>query len=199
MLVNLPAMAGLAVLSDLVVTVLFGPRWLPAAPILSVLAIGGLLFPLHAINVQFVLARGRSATFIKNEIIKKSLGITCVLVGSLFGIIGLAWGQVAYSALGFFVNANPARRELNYGPLRQLLDVAGIAAVTLVMAGSVYFVRTALSTGPLVTLAVCCLFGALLYAAIGWLSASPVFRDPLLLLVRAFTGPRIASGRELVP
>lgn len=196
MLVNLPAMVGLALLSDLVITVLFGSRWLPAAPILSILALGGILFPLHVINLQLVLARGQSATFMKNEIIKKSLGIICVVVGSLFGIVGLAWSQVVYSALGFVVNAGPARRDLDYGLLRQLSDLAGIAAVTLVMAVSVYFLRATLSaTSPLVTLAACTLSGVAIYATLGWLSASPVFRDPVILLAHAFRSNRAASNR----
>jgi len=195
MLVNLPAMAGLAVLSDLVVTVLFGPRWLPAAPILSILALGGILFPLHVINLQLVLARAQTATFIRIEITKKSVGIACVIVGSLFGIIGLAWSQVVYSALGLLINAGPARRDLGYGALRQLSDVAGIALVTLLMCGSVYFVRVMISASPLVTLAVCTISGAAFYAALGWLSASPVFREPIVLLASVFRTPRIESSR----
>lgn len=193
MLVNLPAMAGLAVLSDLVVTALFGPRWLPAAPILSILALGGILFPLHVINLQLVLARGQTATFIQIELTKKSVGIACVLVGSVFGIVGLAWSQVVYSALGLFINAAPARKDLGYGVMRQLSDVSGIAAVTLLMAVAVYFVRKELSTPPLLTLALCSLFGAAFYACLGWLSASPVFRDPIVLLAGAFKSSCVES------
>jgi teichuronic acid exporter len=194
MLVNLPAMAGLVILSDLVVTVLLGPRWLPAAPILSILALGGILFPLHVINLQLVLARGQTATFIKIEITKKTVGIACVLVGSVFGIIGLAWSQVVYSVVAFLINTGPARRDLGYGPLRQFSDVAWIAVVTLLMCAAVYLARMMLSTGPLATLALCTLSGAAFYAALGWLSASPVFRDPVILLVSAFRSPRVESA-----
>lgn len=198
MVVNVPAMVGLALLSDLVVKVLFGPRWLPAAPILSVLAIGGILFPLQVINLQLVLARGQTATFMKNEIIKKSLGIICVLVGSLFGIIGLAWSQVVYSVIGFFVNASPARRDLDYGPVRQLSDLSWIAAVSLLMALVVYLAKEMLSMGPLATLAVCTSCGAAVYCAVGWLSASSVFRDPLILLGHAFANTPADNGRHAV-
>lgn len=195
MVINLPAMVGLAMLSDLVIVVLFGSRWLPAAPILSILALGGILYPLHAINVQYVLARAQSATFMKNEIIKKALGIICVVVGSLFGIVGLAWSQVVYSALGLLVNAGPARRELDHGPLRQLSDLGVIAAVTLLMAGAVYLVRASVSTGPLLTLVLCTLTGAAVFALVGWVSRSSVFRDPITLLFEAFKGTPATAGR----
>jgi hypothetical protein len=138
-----------------------------------------------------VLARGQTATFVRNEIIKKTIGIACVLVGSLFGIIGLAWGQVVYSVLGFIVNASPAQRDLGYGALRQLVDLATIAAVTLLMAGSVWLVRVAVHASPLVTLAACVLSGAICYAALGWLSRSGAFRDPVVLLRCAFTKSNI--------
>jgi O-antigen/teichoic acid export membrane protein len=192
MVVNLPAMVGLALLSDVVVEVLFGRRWLPAAPILSILALGGALLPLHFINVQFVLARGQTGTFVKNEIVKKSLGIICVLTGSLFGVIGLAWSQVVYSVLGLIVNAYPARRELKYGAFRQLWDLAWAGAVTLIMAVGVVLTRRMLPGPPVVTLAVCTLVGGSIYAALGWLSKNSVFRDPVILLSQALKPERTA-------
>lgn len=196
MLVNLPAMTGLALLSDLVVEVLFGPRWMPAASILSILALGGILFPLHVINLQLVLARGQTAIFVRNEVIKKSLGIVCVVIGSLFGVVGLAWGQVVYSALGFIVNASAARRDLGYGPIQQLCDLAEITAITLFMAGAVYVAKASLPTGPLVTLAACVISGAAIYATAGWFSGSQAFREPVALLLRAFSKTEAEDGRQ---
>jgi hypothetical protein len=66
--------------------------------------------------------------------------------------------------------------------------------VTLLMCAVVYLARMMLSTGPLATLALCTLSGATFYAAFGWLSASPVFRDPVILLVSAFRSPRVESA-----
>jgi teichuronic acid exporter len=194
MLLNLPIMAGLVLLADLVVKVLLGDRWLAAAPILSILALGGMLFPLHLINVQFVLARGQSRTFMRVEIAKKCIGIACVIVGSFFGIVGLAWSQVVYSVLGLFVNAWPAHRDLGYGAVAQLRDIGGIALATLVMAGGVYFLRGTLSTGPFATLAICSLVGGALYAAVGWIAGFRNFREPAEMLAQEFFGGRFARG-----
>ena len=194
MLLNLPIMAGLVLLSDLVVLVLLGDRWLAAAPILAILAIGGMLFPLHLINLQLILARGQSRTFMRNEIAKKAIGITCVIVGSFFGIIGLAWSQVVYSVLGLFVNAWPAHRDLGYGAFRQLRDIRGIVLATLVMAAGVYTLREILSTGPLATLVICSLAGGALYAAVGWIAGFRNFREPAELLAQEFLGGRFARS-----
>jgi hypothetical protein len=74
MIVNLPAMLGLTLLADLVVITLFGDQWLPVAPILAVLALGGILLPIHVDNLQLLLAQGGSRRFFKLELIKKSGG-----------------------------------------------------------------------------------------------------------------------------
>jgi hypothetical protein len=129
---------------------------------------------------------------VKNEIVKKSLGIICVLTGSLFGVIGLAWSQVVYSVLGLIVNAYPARRELKYGAFRQLWDLAWAGAVTLIMAVGVVLTRRMLPGPPVVTLAVCTLVGGSIYAALGWLSKNSVFRDPVILLSQALKPERTA-------
>jgi len=186
MLLNLPIMAGLVLLSDLVVIVLLGERWLAAAPILAILAIGGMLYPLHLINVQFILARGQSRTFMSNELAKKGIGITCVIVGSFFGIIGLAWSQVVYSALGLLVNARPAQRDVGYGAIRQVRDIGGIVLATLAMAVAVYVLRGILTTGPLVTLVICAVAGAAVYASVGWLAGFRNFREPAEMLAQEF-------------
>lgn len=188
MLLNLPIMAGLVLLSDLVVIVLLGERWLAAAPILAILAVGGMLYPLHLINVQFILARGQSRTFMSNELAKKGIGITCVIVGSFFGIIGLAWSQVVYSVLGLFVNARSAERDVGYGAIRQVRDIGGIVLATLVMAVAVYVLRGILTTGPLVTLVICAVVGAAVYASVGWLAGFRNFREPAEILAQEFFG-----------
>jgi teichuronic acid exporter len=185
MLLNLPIMAGLILLPELVILVLFGEVWLPAAPILAILAVGGILLPIHVVNIQLVLARADSATFMRNEIAKKSIGVACVLVGSLFGIVGLAWSQVVYSVL---VNARPAGKILGYGPFRQLRDLRGMVLATLVMAVAVFLLKEALSTTPLLTLAICTITGAAVYAATGWFGGFKVFREASDILSREFAG-----------
>jgi teichuronic acid exporter len=194
MLLNLPIMAGLALLSDLVVVVLLGERWLAAAPILAILAIGGMLYPLLLINLQFILARGQSRTFVSIEIAKKCIGISCVIVGSFFGITGLAWSQVVYNVLQMFVLAWSAERDIGYGAIRQLSDIGGIVFPTLVMAVAVFALRGMLTTSPLVTLAICAAVGAALYASVGWLAGFRNFREPAEILAQEFFGGRFVRA-----
>jgi O-antigen/teichoic acid export membrane protein len=182
MMLNLPAMVALALLSPEVIVVLFGAKWLPAAPILSILAISGIFLPLHSINLHLVLAQGNTRIFLRNEIAKKTIGVTCMLVGSVFGIVGLAYSQVVYSLLAAVVNARPSQVSLGYGLFRQLRDLAGIFVATAVMAAGIAVLKIVLDVGPLPTLIVCTAAGSLLYLLTGFLVRSASFMEALSLL-----------------
>lgn len=193
MAINVPAMAGMAVLSNEIVTVLFGPRWLPAAPLLAILSLSAVLLPMHVINLQSILAQAQTGTFVRVELAKKSVGIVCVVIGSLFGVAGLAWSQVAFGVIALAINAAPARRVLDYGALHQLCDLTGIFCAALIMAGAVFAIRAALVTPAPLTLAICTLCGMVAYGAIGWLTGGRVFRSAASLTWARVNGWRRAE------
>lgn len=159
MLINLPLMAALATMPDLVITVLYGPKWLVAAPALSILAIGGVLFPLHAVNLQLMLAKGRSDLFFKVEVIKKVIGITFVAMGSMYGIIGLAIGQTVFVYIAFFINAGVGGRMIGYNPFAQLRDLAGPVLLTFAMVAVLLVIRPLLQFGEFFNLAILTVIG----------------------------------------
>lgn len=159
MLINLPLMAALATMPDLVIKVLYGPKWLVAAPVLSILALGGILFPLHAVNLQLMLAQGRSDLYLKVEIAKKVVGIAFVAVGSMFGITGLAIGQTLFAYVAFFINAGAAGRMIDYNPLAQLRDLASLIMLTSAMVAVLLLLRPLLAYGDTANLAILTIAG----------------------------------------
>ena len=154
MLINLPLMAMLAISPDLVIDVLYGPKWLPAAPILAILAVGGVLFPLHAVNLQLILSQGRSDLYLKVEVAKKCIGVAFLAVGSLFGVTGLAIGQTVFVYLAFFLNAGVAGRMIDYRPFAQLRDLTGTIALTIAMTALIFVLRLFLPFGSFANLVV---------------------------------------------
>ena len=177
MMVNVPVMTGLMLLSDLVIRVLFGDQWPAAAPILSILALAGLVYPLHIINLQTLLAQGRSDLFLRLEIIKKTVGIGSIIVGSLFGLIGLAWSQVAFAGIGLAINVSPTKKSLGYGALKQLRDLGGIFIAAAIMAAVVLIVRPLVHSAPLIELLILTAVGAATYVAAGAAINGPDFRQ----------------------
>lgn len=168
MLLNVPVMVGLIAVPDLVTVTLFGPQWRPAAPILAVLALSGLFYPLHLINLNLLLARGDSRTFFHLELAKKLIGIVTIILGSIFGIMGLAWSQVAMSIFALFLNGYPSRVALGYGPLAQLWDLRGIAFCAAIMAAGTLLARHYLRLPPALSLGLLVPGAAILYLGCGF-------------------------------
>ncbi len=193
MIVTLPAMLGLAILSDLTIVTLFGEQWRPAAPILAILAVAGILVPIHVINLQVLLARAQSRRFFQLELIKKGGGLLFVVVGSLFGIEGLAWSVVLFSIVAVPINASPVKQLIGYGPLAQLWDLRGLAIPAAAMAGVLLLLKPMLPLSPLASLVLLTAAGGLTYLAVGLLLRSENFaeaREIALSVVRR--GPAAA-------
>ncbi|WP_225421067.1 lipopolysaccharide biosynthesis protein [Sphingomonas parva] len=190
MLINVPAMVGLALLSSLVIEVLFGEKWAPAAPILAILAFVGILLPMHVLNLKLLLAQGRADTYFRIEIYKKVIGTGFVVGGSLFGIFGLAYSQLAVAVAAYFVNTMPTARNIGYGGFAQLRDLAGIWGASLGMALVVLLLRQHVPGPPAVQLVALTAAGGVSYLALCF-----ILRVPSLWEAKNAAGHLIADRR----
>ena len=139
MIVNTPMMLGLAVVAETLILVLFGEKWLSAAPIIQVLCIGGIFWPIHVVNLHALMGLGLSNKFFRLEIIKKIIGTLFLVLGSFYGVIGLAVGQVVFECLGIFINTYYSQNSFSYGLLKQIKDCTPIFIISVLMAIQVYF------------------------------------------------------------
>jgi O-antigen/teichoic acid export membrane protein len=185
MLVNLPIMVGLSLTSDLVILNLFGSAWAPAAPILSVLALAGIFWPMHVINGQLLLAIDRPDLYWRTEVAKKTVGILCIVVGSAFGIMGLAWSQLIFSLFAFFFNGYFSAKHVGYGSIRQIRDVSGVALICGIMAAAVLTLRPLLDLPPLLLLCSVGLLGMITYSLAGLVTRIEEFKEARRLLTGA--------------
>ena len=128
-----PLLIIMGVLATPLFRFLFTDKWLPAVPYFQILCIAGILYPLHAYNLNILNVKGRSDLFLRLEIVKKIL-ITCIIFVSInFGILGLIWGQVISSVISFFINTYYSGRFLDYTAWEQAKDILpliGLAFLT---------------------------------------------------------------------
>ena len=99
-----PIMMALAALSKPLVVVLLTEKWLPAAILLSILALDGIFAPVNRINLCLLQAVGRSDLFLRLEVIKKCLGIAILLAMLRFGLLWVCLGRLFYSILALLIN-----------------------------------------------------------------------------------------------
>lgn len=134
MMINLPIMLGIAVAARPLVLVLFGQQWIPCVPYLRILCLGGILWPLHVINLNILTAQGHSNLFFRLEVVKKTVSIVILGTACFFGIIAIAWSTVISSIFCFVINARYSGLILDYGVLRQSIDLLPYLAASLIMA-----------------------------------------------------------------
>ena len=72
MLVAFACMLGLVAIAKPLILITIGVKWVPAVPYLQIICFAGMLQPLHAINLNMLMVKGRSDLFLSLEIIKKS-------------------------------------------------------------------------------------------------------------------------------
>ncbi|WP_408034094.1 lipopolysaccharide biosynthesis protein [Thiorhodovibrio winogradskyi] len=123
MFVFAPCMGGIAVLASPLVLVLYGPQWAEVAPILSILALAAIFWPLHVLNLAALSALGRADLVLRMEIIKALTMIPLVLVASFFGVIMVAWAVLGSSLVCVVINTWHSRRLLGCGLSTQIRDL----------------------------------------------------------------------------
>ena len=199
MLLNIPMMLGLAVLADTMIAVVFGVRWLPAAPVLQILCLAGVLWPFHVINVNVLLAQGHSRLVFNLQIIKSILGIGLLVAGLQYGITGIAWSQVVLSCAGFLLNTHYTKIYLDYGAIKQLRDNLPILFASLPMIAAVYALKIHWHATPIMKLSGLVAIGVLFFAATIFLARLAALKDLLNLLEKKPKGnpDKIIEIRDL--
>lgn len=163
MFVNTPVLIGVIILAEQLVLTLFGPQWLPCVPILQVLGLVGLLWPLHVLNLNILKAQGRADLFFWITMFKKVFTISLTIVASFYGIMAIAWTQVIISVFAYFVNTHYTKVFLDYGGFRQLGDLAVNFIAVIPMGVFVYIMSNVMQASPLTELFVLGIAGAMIY------------------------------------
>lgn len=94
-----PLMAVLAGLSAPVVSLVLGDNWLDSAPILSVLAAATVLQLLAYIGYWVYLSRALTKQLFHFTFVSAGVRIVCILIGSQWGAVGVAFGVMAATAI----------------------------------------------------------------------------------------------------
>ncbi|MFK2903233.1 lipopolysaccharide biosynthesis protein [Dyella ginsengisoli] len=134
MFLFVPCMVGIAVVARPLIEFIYGARWSPAAPILSILSLSAALWPIHVLNLAAIGAQGRSNLLLRVEVIKQVMGILLIATASPWGPLAIAWAVLFSGFFGVVINAYYSKKLLNYGAFAQLLDQSATFALSLVAA-----------------------------------------------------------------
>lgn len=135
-----PMMAGLAAVATPLIKILLTDKWLPAVPYMMIFCFTFAFYPVHSCNLQAINAMGRSDIFLKLEIIKKIQGILLLLIAIYFFDSPLAIAAVGLVGTwtGWFINAYPNKKLIDYSYLEQIVDIMPSFVMALLMFGAVF-------------------------------------------------------------
>lgn len=128
-----PGMFLLIIFAHPIIIHVLGIQWEPAVPFLQIVCLSGMLYHLHAINLNVLKVLGRSDLFLKLEIIKKVNITIAIVIGIQFGIYGLLVGQVISSYIALIINSYYTAKFINYPITEQLLDVIKVVGLSIPM------------------------------------------------------------------
>ncbi|WP_442496799.1 lipopolysaccharide biosynthesis protein [Methylobacter sp. sgz302048] len=184
MLFNVPAMLGLMAVAEPLVITLIGEKWLPSVPILQVLCLAGMIWPLHALNLNVLMAQGHSNLFFRIEVIKKIISIAAIVTASFYGVMAIVWSEVIAAALCFPINAYYTGVFLGYSAWKQTLDILPYLAVSMLMMLVIWPIHIYFTFHPAAQLGLMIGVGAFVYLLACHLLRLTAFNESWTLLVQ---------------
>ena len=135
MLITFACMLGLVAIAKPLLVILIGEKWLQAVYFLQIICFSGMLYPLHAINLNILQVKGRSDLFLKLEVIKKIIAIVPIVVGIFFGIEWMLVGNVFTSFFAYFLNSYYSAGLILYPTIEQIKDIFPTFIISIIVAG----------------------------------------------------------------
>ncbi|MNF51569.1 Teichuronic acid biosynthesis protein TuaB [compost metagenome] len=122
-LVIFPLIMGLAIIAEPLLIWGLGEEWKIAANLLTVLCVGCMLYPIHAINLNILQVKGRSDLCLKLEVIKKSIGISILLITIPLGVLAMCAGLAINSYLALIFNTYYTAKLTSISQRQQCQDL----------------------------------------------------------------------------
>lgn len=181
-----PISLGLFLASDLIINVVFGDQWVDAIPLMRILAVYAWVHSVGFHVGDIYKAVGRPDILLKLTLLYLMLIVPLILIGSRFGLAGVAWGQLLatliYQSISLFV----ATKFVNISFIDILKELSpsfqgGLAMTPVVLIVLILFQ----GYSSYIQLALVILAGAICYIGVLWF----IEKDNLIRMLRVIGVP----------
>jgi O-antigen/teichoic acid export membrane protein len=171
-----PAMALLAVLSEPVILLLYGPGWAEAAPLLAFVAAAECFFVALPLHVDLPILLGRLRQLLWFNLVDTALSVGTLAAGAAIGVEAAAASRLLYGLGWFCLYAIWLQRLIGFRWSAALRIYAGSAVITLVTILPAVLAITAWRTPS--TLGFFGLVATGTASGLAWLAAIYISRHP---------------------
>ena len=138
-----PLCLGAGAVAYPLINVLYTDVWIYSASLLSIIAFAMMWYPIHAVNLNYLIVKGRSDLFFKLEVIKKIQGVIILCVTIPLGLKAMCYGSIVSSILSLVWNTHYTGKFLKLSILDQFIDILPTILLCTVMyvaaRGTAYF------------------------------------------------------------
>lgn len=119
-LFSIPLFLWLAMICEPMIKLLLTEKWIAVVPVLQILSIGRILFPVANITEQVLNAKGRNDLFLNQQMIKMGTKCIFILIALKFGLMAIAIAEAIYNIFQFFITNYYAKGITPYNTIYQL-------------------------------------------------------------------------------
>lgn len=160
-----PIMILLFVLARPLVLVLITEKWSDCVIYIQILCFAMMWNPIHSLNMNLLIVKGRSDLFLKLEVVKKIIGVMILCLTVPLGLVAMCYGQIFAAILFLIINTHYTGKLINVGFFQQMKDLLPTILYTSLMGGCVWFLSS-ISTSLYIQLFIGVLLGFPIYMLI---------------------------------
>lgn len=140
-----PLMMMLSALARPLVLTLITAKWEDCIILLQIICFSMMWYPIHAINLNLLIVKGRSNLFLRLEIIKKITGISILAITLPQGLIIFCWGTIVSSMISLIINTYYTGKLIHLGYLSQMKDLLPTLALSFLLFGTIHLTNYIIS------------------------------------------------------
>lgn len=142
-----PLCLGVGAISFPLINVLYTDVWIYAAVLLQIIVFAGMWYPIHAINLNLLIVKGRSDLFFRLEVIKKIVGVTVLVITLPIGLEAMCYGGIASSLIALIINTYYTNKLIDLSIVRQFKDICPSLILSLTMYAACKILSTRMGNG----------------------------------------------------
>ena len=178
-----PIMLMLSALARPLVITMVTAKWESCIILLQIICFSMMWYPVHAINLNLLMVKGRSDLFFRLEVFKKVVGLLILCITLPMGLVYFCCGGIVSSMISLVINTYYTGKLIHVGFVKQMKDLLPIFSLSLLMWGCCYAVTYFLSN-MILQLAFGGLVGFVVYVGIAYLLKFKELDDVVYMLNR---------------
>lgn len=128
-----PLMLMLSALARPLVITMVTAKWEACIILLQIICFSLMWYPVHAINLNLLVVKGRSDLFLRLEIIKKIVGVSILCITLPLGLVTFCYGNIFSSMIGLIINTYYTGKLIHVGYWKQMKDLLPIFCLSILM------------------------------------------------------------------